>query len=489
MADIEKGKFVIFITLFRAAALRDIVLNGVLAEIKRQKPNVRFVVLTDFPLIPDVKKFFIGLDVTFEKLEPFKYGMNKETFFFKSLRSFLYACYNDLDTSDVKINIERYGTYGAKKPYAFYLFKAIKLFDCRPTRKLLLGIRRCLIWLESAITRKKDERYKTLFTRHNPKMIYCYSPYDMANIPVQREARRLKVPMIAEILSWDNTTTSGELTVPLDKMIVWSENMKQEAIDYLKYRPNQLLIGGALQFDHYFRMGGMSRENLCKRFNIPLGKKIITYTASSPLHFPRENEVIFNIAKLVKEKFPEYHLVARLYPNLSDISKFEYLEKEGLCSIDNPVKEGLGSETYIPDEQYLRNLIELVKYSDIIINYPSTIILDAAIFRKPCITLKFDPEKEGNIYLSAKRFFKYTHVQYITDSKCTFVADNYADVEDAIRALASDPHVKDKKIEDFQRKICGLVDGKVYSRVAALIVAEISDIEKKMEKVNAHENR
>ncbi|MCA9478290.1 MAG: hypothetical protein KC535_04035, partial [Nanoarchaeota archaeon] len=220
----------------------------------------------------------------------------------------------------------------------------------------------------------------------------------------------------------------------------------------------------ALQFDQYFKIKPESKLQFYRKFNIPLNKKIITYTMTSSLHQPKEHEIIIIISEILRDYFPDCVLLVRGYPNNPNNGMFDSLSKKYSFFFDDPAKSEMVGEKYFPSKDYLRNLISTMKYSLCTINYPSTIILDASIFLKPTINLKFDTHEEKKGFSPAKRFYNYLHFRYVTESNASIVVNNKKELINGIRAILKNPDLKKNELLSFRDKICGPVDGKAYLR-------------------------
>ena len=55
--------------------------------------------------------------------------------------------------------------------------------------------------------------------------------------------------------SWDNFTNKLLPVRRVDRLVVWNELMKQQAIELHGYEPDEIRIAGTPQWDRYFRDG------------------------------------------------------------------------------------------------------------------------------------------------------------------------------------------------------------------------------------------
>ena len=106
-----------------------------------------------------------------------------------------------------------------------------------------------------------------LFDRHKPIMLVTASPgLILSEVPLLRTAVRRGVWTMAIDPSWDNFTNKLLPVRRVNRLVVWNELMKQQAIELHGYEPDELRIAGVPQWDRYFRDGvAISREAFCAR--------------------------------------------------------------------------------------------------------------------------------------------------------------------------------------------------------------------------------
>src|SRR5262249_25430032 len=68
-----------------------------------------------------------------------------------------------------------------------------------------------------------------------------------------RCARRLGIPSLCVVLSWDNLTSKGYMAARPDRLVVWNERMRGEAIELHDYASEDVEVAGVAHFDIYQR--------------------------------------------------------------------------------------------------------------------------------------------------------------------------------------------------------------------------------------------
>jgi hypothetical protein len=106
-------------------------------------------------------------------------------------------------------------------------------------------------------------------------------------------AHRIGLPVAFLPFSWDNLTNRGLIRVPPDRVIVWNEIQKREAVDLHGVPGDRVVITGAPRFDEFFAMKpATSREEFCAATGLDPGRPLVLYTCSSNFVAPREVEFV-----------------------------------------------------------------------------------------------------------------------------------------------------------------------------------------------------
>src|SRR5688500_8192505 len=103
--------------------------------------------------------------------------------------------------------------------------------------------------------------------------------------PAQFEAaRKLNIPTIAYIPSWDNISTKNRMVYRYDGYIVWSEQVKRELHEfYPATKGAPVYVIGAPQFDVFFNERFyQSRDVYCEQQGLDPSLPIVVYALGSP---------------------------------------------------------------------------------------------------------------------------------------------------------------------------------------------------------------
>jgi hypothetical protein len=130
-----------------------------------------------------------------------------------------------------------------------------------------------------------------VFRRVNPDVLFLTPLLYFRSHQVDhvRCARQLGIKSVLGVGSWDHLTTKGLIHEVPDRVLVWNELQKGEAIALHGVPAEQVVVTGAQAYDHWFATEPMSdREEFCQQIGLEPGRPILLYLCSSPFIAPHE---------------------------------------------------------------------------------------------------------------------------------------------------------------------------------------------------------
>jgi hypothetical protein len=104
-----------------------------------------------------------------------------------------------------------------------------------------------------------------------------------------KAARRLGIRSGLCVHSWDNLTTKGLIRVLPDRVFVWNETQRREAVTMHGAVSDQVAVTGAPVYDQWFdRRPSLSRADFCARVGFADSRPFFLYLCSSPFIAPDE---------------------------------------------------------------------------------------------------------------------------------------------------------------------------------------------------------
>jgi hypothetical protein len=148
-----------------------------------------------------------------------------------------------------------------------------------------------------------------------------------------RAARRMGVRSVLCVGSWDHLTTKGLIHEIPDRVIVWNEMQRQEAVELHDVPADRVSVTGASAYDHWFTTRpSVTREEFCARAGLRPDRPFLLYLCSSPFITPHEVGFVTRWLKAIRAsasaELREVGIMVRPHPQNSgqwagiDLSSF-----------------------------------------------------------------------------------------------------------------------------------------------------------------------
>lgn len=380
------------------------------------------------------------------------------------------------DTTDLRFR----ETIEAKLFDATLLGMAVQMTYVTLLRRIqVMG--RLLAWLEKKfyITHAHDRYFKE-------QDIQCVLTPGMGNFGFWNEgsfaleAQRMGIPAFAAITNYDNIVNMGYRGFNPTSLAVWSKQMADEAVKLHGFPARRIEITGPVQYDRFMQPLSLSREEFLKSINLDPYKKTIFFAGGVNInhYFDIHRVFVEQKEKVWREPF---NLVVRPYPHgkLLDSPAWQVLEdlfRKAGAYISNPGSiDATGDRTAElrmdlafdegPDE-----INYLLRYSDVMVNYFSTIGLEAAICDLPTIHVGFDPYTFGLRFSVTTGFLqRQTHNRRPLRLAAARVAKNEKDIFQYLDDYLGDHTLERDARRAYAESECGALDGKSGSRLVNMI--------------------
>lgn len=289
--------------------------------------------------------------------------------------------------------------------------------------------------------------------------------------------------------SWDNLTIRGGLYCYPDAMLVWNTMMRDWSEVYHRMPKGSSEIVGIPSFDFYFKEGLVpSEEAFRKQWNIEPGRPIITYTTSSMFRQSDESMIIDALLKARDEGKLQGnpHILVRVSPKDSMTVYEGYMNIPGLTIMDPNSTADMdfirqGQLVQLDDEKAKATmdwgqrraaaLSATMRYSSVVVNIFSTVILDAYAHTTPVVAIAFDPTPRPEAR-SVRRFLRDQHIQDILEFDSLLIAESADQMVEQINRFLSDPKLLLDARQKCSKTLLTYLDGKCSRRVADFLQAK-----------------
>jgi hypothetical protein len=105
-----------------------------------------------------------------------------------------------------------------------------------------------------------------------------------AQLDLARAAMELGIRNVFAVASWDHLSSKGDLNFSPQRVIVWNEVQKREAVDLHHLDAERIIMTGCQIFDEWFeKKPSTTRDEFCARVGLRPDRPILLYVCSSLL--------------------------------------------------------------------------------------------------------------------------------------------------------------------------------------------------------------
>jgi len=298
----------------------------------------------------------------------------------------------------------------------------------------------------------------------------------VASIDVQKDkeliysCKKFGIPIVALVHSWDNLPAQGYLSCKPDRLLVWNEQMAHEAETLHGMDRDHIDIVGGPQYQAYRSLSSQT-DNYSFRdsLQVPANYHIVTYACTLNCFLPDEPLFIDLLVEAILEGcLGNTILILRFHPHSPYTAM--YIEKYANDNIpvrfhyadDNFAAEHTGA---IGTPASIVSFVELMQYSDVVINHASTIALDAVLFDTPAVCIKFSLTPPKRRWENVNYSYHTSHYQSILDSGAVEFPESIEELFDTLKRLLSSPGDKKAARESLvQSQIPNLPTAELISK-------------------------
>jgi hypothetical protein len=255
------------------------------------------------------------------------------------------------------------------------------------------------------------------------------------------EAARRRLPVHCIVNSWDNMTSRGPMIRRPESLMVWNEHMRQQAGEIHAYPLSRTFVVGSLQFTLYAQPATSAEQAaLYCRLGLPAGQPFFLFLTGQHLARYEAEDLRVLLRQLDSTPHRDVHVVVRLHPQV-DPGPFKNIHDRRLV-FDQPPRFGdRGGGGFRFGRGEIRAMAALLSDAKLVISsWGTTALLEAAIFDRPIIQLRWMEAFQRETSSDAARvaeFQRYLHLRPFDASQCRLFCDTPASLPKVIeQALA-----------------------------------------------------
>jgi CDP-glycerol glycerophosphotransferase (TagB/SpsB family) len=278
--------------------------------------------------------------------------------------------------------------------------------------------------------------------------------------------------------SWDNYTNKLIPVRQVDRLVVWNDIMKEQAVTLHGYSPEAIRVAGAPQFDAHFRVR-TPRLEFFKRIGADPERRLIALTTTPRSLYTHHDHVLRALVAAMHDgRLQKAQVLVRLHPR-DQFDAYREFTAVANVIIEKPfrdtvkVADGLAIDV-MPEHQL--HLGDTLCHADVVVNVASTISVEACIFDTPVVNICFDGPEESSYVKSARRYYSFTHYVNVTSRHAVRVAQSPDELVGAVAAYLANPSLDAAGRKQVVLDQCQFTDGRSAERVVGLVLEELGAV-------------
>ncbi len=283
-------------------------------------------------------------------------------------------------------------------------------------------------------------------------------------VPFLLAARRLSLPTVGYVASWDHTVGKGVITPHVDRYVVQNEAMRDDLQRYHGIGPERVVVTGWPQTDVFHRPRPRADyEALLRAYGLDPARPLVLVMGNTPTNAPHEGRFVERLVGWWEATGRErrFSLLFRPHPRDRD------WEARFAAARDRP-----RVHVQAPSYTDLEVLATLLQHGDCVVANAGTILLDALVNDRPAVCVLYDEGAPEGESWAAKNVLG-EHYRRLAESDAFYRARRFEEVVDGIeRALARPSELAEER-RRAARGVVGEVDGRAAERVVDAIVGVV----------------
>jgi CDP-glycerol:poly(glycerophosphate) glycerophosphotransferase len=282
-------------------------------------------------------------------------------------------------------------------------------------------------------------------------------------LPYLAAARRLSVPAVGYVASWDHTVGKGIVSPHVSRYVVQNAVMRDDLIRFHHVAADCIVSTGWPQTDVFARARPRADyEEVIEGIGLDASRSVVLVAGNTPTNAPYEGRFVDRLVGWAQslELWRRPQLLFRPHPRDRD-----WRERFGSARGQ--------SEMAVQEPSYmdLEALAALLQHVNCVVANAGTILLDALVNDRPTVCVLYDEgAPSGARY--AELNVTGRHYEELTRSGAFHRAGDFDEVVTGIERSLEHPH----ELESERRRVAAEVVGEVDGRAAARVVDAIMEI-------------
>lgn len=279
-------------------------------------------------------------------------------------------------------------------------------------------------------------------------------------VPFLAAARRLRLPVVAHVASWDHTVGKGVISPHSRLYIVQNSVMEDDLRRYHGIEPARVRVTGWPQTDLFHRHRPRTEyDDLLRGYGLDPHRPLVLVAGNTPSNAPYEGLFVERLLAWWEQSARErIQLLFRPHPR-----DREWRERFGAADGRNGVVVQEASYTDLDD------LAALLQHVDVVVCNAGTILLDALVGDRPAVCVLYDEGAPAGESWAAKNVIG-KHYEELAASGAFYRAESFDEVVAGIERALERPDELAAPRRRAVDQVVGTVDGRAGERVVDAVL-------------------
>jgi len=280
-------------------------------------------------------------------------------------------------------------------------------------------------------------------------------------VPFVLAARRMGLPVVGHIASWDHTVGKGIVPPGLARYVVQNDVMRDDLVRYHDVDSARIVVTGWPQTDVFHRTRPRAEyERVLLGLGLEPARPTVLVMGNTPTNAPYEKNFVDRLVAWWEESgaAARFSLLFRPHPRDRD---WRERFSAGLSRERAAVQE--------PSFTDIETLAVLLQHGDAVVSNAGTILLDAIVNDRPAVCVLYDEGAPPGESWALKNV-SGEHYKSLIESEAFYRAHSFDELAAAIERALAHPDELAAERARVARAVVGEVDGHAAERVADAIV-------------------
>jgi CDP-glycerol glycerophosphotransferase (TagB/SpsB family) len=280
-------------------------------------------------------------------------------------------------------------------------------------------------------------------------------------VPFVVGARRVGVPVVGHIASWDHTVGKGIVPPDLRRYVVQNDVMRDDLVRYHGVSRDRVVVTGWPQTDVFHRRRPRADfDAVVRELGLDPSRRVVLVMGNSPVNAPYEKNFVDRLVEWWETSGAarRFSLLFRPHPR----------DREWRERFAAPLfREGAAVQQ--PSFTDLDTLAVLLQHGNVVVSNAGTILLDALVNDRPAVCVLYDegaPPGESWAWKNVSG----EHYKSLIESDAFYRAERFEEVTASIERALENPTELAAERARVAHDVVGEVDGRAAERVVDAMV-------------------